>query len=60
MAHSLLVVIYHLLKTPGLRYHDLGPDLFLHLKPEWNRSYLVKQLEKLGYKVPLSPLDNAA
>ena len=60
VAHSLLVVIYHLLNSPGLRYQDLGPDFFLHLKPERNRSYLVKQLEKLGYKVLLSPLDNAA
>jgi transposase len=60
VAHSLLVVIYHLLKYPDRRYRELGADFFLQLKPERNRRYLVKQLERLGYNVTLTPLDNAA
>lgn len=60
VAHSLLVVIYHLLKSPERRYDELGADFFLQLKPDRTRRYLVRQLERLGYEVTLTPLDNAA
>jgi transposase len=60
VAHSLLVVIYHLLKYPDREYRELGRNFFLQLEPERNRRYLVKQLERLGYEVTLTPLDNAA
>jgi transposase len=60
VAHSLLVVIYHLLKYPDRKYRELGRNFFLQLEPERNRRYLVKQLERLGYEVTLTPLDNAA
>jgi hypothetical protein len=54
VAHSLLVIIYHILKD-GVDYHDLGPDYFLRLEPERHKRYLVKRLEQLGYEVNLTP-----
>ena len=54
VAHSLLVIIYHVLKN-NVEYHDLGPDYFDRLEPERLRRYLVKRLQNLGYDVTLSP-----
>ena len=54
VAHSLLVVIYHVLKH-NVEYRDLGPDYFDRLEPERLRRYLVKRLQGLGYDVTLSP-----
>jgi transposase len=59
VGHSLLVVIYHLLKH-GLSYHDLGGDYFERLDPERYRRYLVKRLQSLGYQVTLTPQTDAA
>ena len=53
VAHSLLEVIYHLLKNPQLEYHDLGGNYFDELDPERLCRHLVKRLEKLGYDVDL-------
>jgi transposase len=54
VAHSLLVIIYHVLKY-HVEYRDLGPDYFDRLEPERLRRYLVKRLQSLGYDVTLSP-----
>jgi transposase len=54
VSHSLLVIIYHVLKY-GVEYRDLGPDYFDRLEPERLRRYLVKRLQSLGYDVALSP-----
>ena len=54
VGHSLLVIIYHMLKY-NVEYQDLGPDYFDRLEPERLRRYLVKRLQKLGYEVTLSP-----
>jgi transposase len=59
VGHTLLGIIYHLLKAP-VEYKDLGPDYFDKLKPEQFRRYLVKRLEGLGYEVTLTPKENAA
>lgn len=59
VAHSLLVIIYHMLKH-GTDYRDLGADHFEHLNPERLRRYLVKRLEALGYQVALSPKEEQA
>jgi len=53
IGHSLLVVIYHVLKD-NVEYTDLGPDYFDGLAPERMRRYLVKRLERMGYEVTLS------
>ena len=54
VGHTLLVIIYHLLKH-GKEYKDLGPDYFDRLEPERLRRYLVRRLQALGYDVTLQP-----
>jgi transposase len=53
VAHSLLEVIYHLLKNPQLEYHDLGGNYFDELDPERLCRHLVKRLERLGFDVTI-------
>lgn len=55
VAHSILVIIWHLL-TDNVNYLELGPDYLAGRDhPDHRRKNLVKQLEKLGYQVELSP-----
>jgi transposase len=54
VGHSLLVIIYHVLKN-NVEYSDLGPNYFARLEPDRMRRYLVKRLQALGYDVTLSP-----
>jgi len=54
VGHSLLVIIYHVLKN-NVEYCDLGPNYFDRLDPERMRRYLVKRLQSLGFDVTLSP-----
>jgi transposase len=53
VGHTLLVIVYHLLKY-RVDYQDLGPDYFLRLEPQRQQRYLVKRLEQLGYEVQLT------
>lgn len=53
VGHSLLVIIYHIIKY-RLDYQDLGPDHFLRIEPERQKRYLVKRLQQLGYDVQLT------
>lgn len=59
VAHSLLTAIYHMLKY-DVDYHDLGPDYFDKLNTQSSERYLVRRLERLGYKVNLTPRHSAA
>jgi transposase len=52
VGHSILVIVYHLLEEGG-SYLDLGPDYFDRLAPQRLSRYLVRRLEKLGYRVVL-------
>ena len=52
VSHSLLVIIYHLLRT-NQDYHDLGPHFFETLDTTRQRDTAVRRLEALGYKVTL-------
>jgi transposase len=54
VGHSILEVIYHLLKDPTLEYHDLGANYFDTLDPQRLCRNLVKRLESLGYDVQLT------
>jgi transposase len=54
VAHSLLVVIYHVLKT-GRPYVELGVDYFDHLDAARVERHHVRRLEQLGYTVTLTP-----
>jgi transposase len=54
VGHTLLVIIYHLLRTPDI-YHELGGSYFdQHQRPSVQRR-LVRRLEALGYSVHLEP-----
>jgi transposase len=54
VGHTLLVIIYHLLRAPDI-YHELGGSYFdQHQRPAVQRR-LVRRLEALGYSVHLEP-----
>ncbi len=54
LAHTLLVVVYHVLNRRR-PYQDLGADYLDRLEPERLTKRLVKRLERLGLKVTLEP-----
>ena len=54
VGHTLLGVIYHLLKDPKLKYQDLGGNYFDTLNPDRLSRHLVRRLESLGYQVTLT------
>jgi transposase len=55
LGHTLLVIIYHVLKR-GTTYPELGADFLDRLEPERLTRQLVKRLERLGHKVSLEPV----
>ena len=59
LGHTLLVIIYHLLKDGGT-YQELGGDFLERLEPERLTRQLVRRLEKLGHQVTLKPKEDAA
>ena len=54
VAHSVLVIIYHILAKQK-PYQDLGPDYFRRRDEEQQARRFVRQLETLGYRVELAP-----
>jgi transposase len=55
-AHSLVVMIYHVLAEDGAVYQDLGADWFQRRSDtQAHTRRLVRQLEKLGHHVNLTP-----
>ena len=52
VAHSILVIAYHLLKNQET-YHELGGDYFDKRNPQTVAKRLVRRLETLGYSVTL-------
>ena len=53
IAHTLLVIIWHMLNE-GTVYTEIGADyLARNDNPDRRRRHLVKQLENLGYQVEL-------
>lgn len=57
--HSILCACWHMLST-GELYRDLGGDYFRKRDPERQTRRLVAQLERLGHKVTLETLPEAA
>ena len=55
VAHSLITVVYHLLKNPNLEYRDLGEDYFDKRDAEQTKKQLIKRFHRLGYDVTLTP-----
>jgi transposase len=54
LGHTLLGVIYHLLKDPNREYHELGGNYFDTLDPKRLCRHLVRRLESLGFAVTLT------
>jgi transposase len=52
IAHSLLVAVWHMLRT-GETYHDAGGDFYARRDPERTSRRLVAQLERLGHTVTI-------
>jgi hypothetical protein len=55
VAHGLLVVVYHVLKT-GKPYLELGVNYFDQLDAARMERHHVRRLEQLGYRVTLDRL----
>ena len=56
VGRSILVIIWHLLSDPNLRYQDLGPGFYdTRINAEHRKRNHVRQLQALGYKVTLEP-----
>jgi len=54
VAHSILVIVYHMLQR-GTEYLELGGDYFDKHNQQQLQRRLVQRLEHLGYKVTLEP-----
>jgi transposase len=59
VGHTILVIAYHVLKK-GIPYAELGADYLARLDPERVTRNLVRRLERLGHRVTLEPVGNAA
>ena len=56
VARSTLVVVWHLLADPNVRFVDLGPDFYeRRINKDRRTRDLVRQLIALGHYVSLSP-----
>jgi hypothetical protein len=59
VAHSVLVIADHVLDQ-GRAYEDLGEDFLQQRRSaEHYRRQLVRQLDRLGHKVTLEPIEAA-
>jgi transposase len=59
VAHSVLVIADHVLDQ-GVAYQELGDDYFQQRhSAERHQRQLVRQLERLGHKVTLDPIEAA-
>jgi transposase len=59
VAHSILEIVYHLLKDGGT-YEELGEHYLARRNREANRRRLVRRLEALGYRVTVEEVPDAA
>jgi transposase len=59
VANTVLTIVWHLEKHQTL-YRDPGADYFDRLKGEQTQRYHVKRLEKMGFKVTIEKVEQAA
>lgn len=59
VAHAILVAVYHMLKK-GVAHQDLGPEYFNRMDTKRLTRYYSKKLERLGFTVSISPVEEAA
>jgi transposase len=57
VAHSILVILYYLLKRPAVAFRELGPLYLEQLDEKHVVQHLVRRLERLGHKVTLEKRD---
>jgi len=55
VAHTLLTIVYHLLRDPNLEYRELGDDYFDKRDAAQTAAHLIKRLDKLGFAVTVKP-----
>jgi transposase len=56
VAHSILIIMWHLMADPTQRYHDLGNDYYDQRRdPQREARRLVAKLATLGYTATLQP-----
>ena len=60
VAHSILIVVYHLLAKPEAVFQELGGDYFLKRNAEQEERRAVRKLTALGFTVTLTPAQAAA
>lgn len=57
VAHSILIILWHLAADPTARYHDLGIDYYEQRRdPQREAQRLVAKLATLGYTATLEPV----
>ena len=55
VGHSILVIAWHILSTPGETYRELGGDYFdRHRDPQVEQRRLIRRLEKLGLQITVT------
>jgi transposase len=59
VAHSILVAVYHILDQ-NVPYQELGADWFVKRRPDAHARRLAHQIEALGYRVTIVPIEEAA
>jgi transposase len=59
VAHTMLIIGYHMLKT-GRSYHELGGNYLEQINKDQLQRYFVKRLQRLGLKVTVEPVLEAA
>lgn len=55
VGHSILIIAYHILATPGLTYQDLGANYFDERRKQRLTHSLVQRLQGMGFFVTLEP-----
>src|ERR1700758_5336417 len=56
VARSILVIVWHLLANPAIRFHDLGPDYHTNkINLQRRMRNHIAQLTALGYRVTVEP-----
>jgi transposase len=56
VGRSILIIVWHRLADPQVRFRDLGPDFYqTRIDTERRKRNHVRQLEALGDKVTLQP-----
>jgi transposase len=54
LGHTLLIIIYHVI-AENKTYEELGGDYLDQLDRQGKERRLIRQLEKLGFEVSLTP-----